>query len=105
MVTAEEKKFATIIQAKLHEKFRDDFEFEPILVQSELNLDGVGYLHAYIVFAGDQKKPDPAWTAALPRLLWPYAQELGCPGLPPCSPLSKSRNGRVWRRLYGSAPG
>lgn len=90
MMTAAEKEFEAIIRAKLDERFQDEFVFDSIWVQTELDLDGVCYLHAYIVFDGDQKKLDPAWTAALPRLLWPHAQELDCPGLPLQSFVEKS---------------
>ncbi len=92
--------FAAIVREKLDEKFRDEFVFDPILVQTALDLDGDPCLHAYIVFEGDQKKLDPAWTAALPRHLWPYARELGFPSLPLQSFVRKSE----WPRLQASIP-
>lgn len=95
MTTTAEEEFAAIIRAKLGERFQDEFVFDPILVRTAWNLDGVRYLHAYIVFAGDQKKLEPAWTAALPRLLWPHAQELDYPGLPLQTFVEKSE----WPRL------
>ena len=101
MQTAEvEKEFAIIIHEKLVAKFQDEFVFEPILVQKGLDLDGDPCLHAYIVFEGDQKKLDPAWTAALPRFLWPHAQALGFPGLPLQSFVRKSE----WPHLQESIP-
>ncbi len=51
--------FAAIVREKLDEKFRDEFVFDPILVQTALDLDGDPCLHAYIVFAGGQRKLDP----------------------------------------------
>ena len=40
------------------------------------------YLHSYIVFHGDQRKLDPAWTLRLSDSLWSRAHELGYPGIP-----------------------
>ncbi len=83
-MTTEEAKdaFSVIIKQKLNERFKDDFVFDPILVKIRLDQDGDPYLHTYIVFEGNQKKLDPAWTAALPRHLWSFARELGFPSLP-----------------------
>ena len=51
-----EKEFASIIRKQLFEKFRDEFVYDPILVQTGLDLDGDRYLHAYVVFEGDRRK-------------------------------------------------
>ena len=85
-----EKEFAAIIRQKLDSKFHDEFVFESIRVEADLDLDGDLYLHAYIVFDGDQRHLDPSWTAALPRSLWPHAEKLGYPGRPIQSFVSKS---------------
>ena len=96
MVIVDVKKaFANIIEKELSAKFHDEFVFGPIHVQAELDLDGESFLHAYIVFDGDQKKLDPSWTAALPRNLWPCSEELGYPGLPIQSFVKKSE----WKNL------
>lgn len=92
---AVEDVFADIIREKLHARFKDEFVFEPIRVQREWDLDERPFLHAYIVFEGDQKKLDPSWTASLPMMLWPDAEKLGFPGLPIQSFVIKSE----WRQL------
>ncbi len=88
-VTVEEK-FAELLRKELEAKFHDEFVFEPIYVQADFDLDGNRCLDAYIVFDGDQKKLDPSWTAALPRLLWSRSENLGYPGLPTQWFVSKS---------------
>lgn len=83
MITPEIKeKFADIIRSKLEARFKDEFVFDPIWVQEGLDLDGVPFLHAYIVYEGDQKKLDPSWRVSLPLMLRPYAEALGFPGIP-----------------------
>ena len=71
-----------MIRDMLHERFKDDFEFGPIVVRPRFDEDGEGYLHSHIVFNGDQKKLDPTWTLRLSSLLWTRAEELGYPGIP-----------------------
>ena len=91
MTTMEvEKEFADIIRDKLEARFNGELVFDPIRVQRELNLDEIPFLHAYIVFEGDQDRLDPSWTVTLPRLLRPAAEKLGFPGLPLHSFIEKS---------------
>ncbi len=71
-----------MIRDMLSERFKDEFEFGPIVVMPRFDDDGEGYLHSYIVFQGDQQKLDPAWTLRLSNLLWARAEELGYPGIP-----------------------
>lgn len=71
-----------MIRDMLSERFKDEFEFGPIVVMPRFDDDGEGYLHSYIVFQGDQQKLDPAWTLRLSNLLWSRAEELGYPGIP-----------------------
>ena len=86
-MTADEATEATteigdMIRDLLRERFKDEFEFGPIVVMPRFDDDGYAYLHSYIVFHGDQKKLDPIWTARLSGLLWDRAEELGYPGIP-----------------------
>ena len=46
----------TMIEDLLDERFKDEFEFGPIVVRSRVDDDGEVYLHSYIVFHGDQSK-------------------------------------------------
>ena len=71
-----------MIRGMLSERFRDEFEFGPIVVMPRVDQDGDDYLHSYIVFKGDQNKLDPTWTLRLSNLLWSRADELGYPGIP-----------------------
>ena len=66
----------------LRERFKNEFEFGPIVVMPRIDDDGQGYLRSYIVFDGDQKKLDPMWTLRLSNLLWSHAERLGYPGIP-----------------------
>ena len=75
-------KIEEVLWAMLNERFSDDFEFGPIIVIPRLDQDGEEYLHSYIVFQGDQKKLDPAWTLRLSNSLWPHSEALGYPGIP-----------------------
>ena len=70
------------IQALLRERFKNEFEFGPIVVMPRFDDDGQGYLHSYIVFDGDQKNLDPLWTLRLSNLLWSHAAKIGYPGIP-----------------------
>ena len=71
-----------MIQALLDERFKDEFEFGPIVVVPRVDDDGEEYLHSYIVFHGDPSKLDPTWTLRLSDSLWSRALELGYPGIP-----------------------
>ncbi len=75
-------KIREMIQELLHERFKDEFEFGPIVVMPRVDDDGEVYLHSYIVFHGDQSKLDPTWTLRLSGSLWSQALELGYPGIP-----------------------
>ncbi len=86
-MTADEATEATteigdMIRDLLRERFKDEFEFGPIVVMPRFDDDGYRYFHSYIVFHGDQKKLDPIWTARLSGRLWPRSEELGYPGIP-----------------------
>ena len=71
-----------MIRGLLRERFKNEFEFGPIVVMPRYDEDGDRYLHSYIVFHGDQKNLDPMWTLRLSGLLWSRAEELGYPGIP-----------------------
>ena len=71
-----------MIQDLLHERFKDELEFGPIVVMPRIDDDGTEYLKSYIVFHGDQSILDPKWTLSLSGTLWDRALELGYPGIP-----------------------
>ena len=74
----------------LFERFGDTFDFDPILVERELDDDGDEYVHVYIVFDGDQDELDPSWTSGLSGQLWPLLAEMGFTGPPSKSFIEKS---------------
>ena len=71
-----------MIESLLHDRFKDEFKFGPIVVMPRIDDDGQMYLYSYIVFDGDQSNLDPRWTLRLSDSLWTKALELGYPGIP-----------------------
>ena len=70
-----------LVRKDLEGRFKDEFVFDPIIVNPELDHYGDEFLHIYIIFDGDQKRLDPKWTigiedrlqAQLPEGELPYA--------------------------------
>ena len=56
-----------LVRKDLEGCFQDEFVFDPIIVNPELDHYGDEFLHIYIIFDGDQKKLDPKWTVGLER--------------------------------------
>ncbi len=54
-----------IVRKDLEGRFKDEFVFDPIIVNPELDHCGEEFLHIYIIFDGDQKKLDPKWTIGI----------------------------------------
>ncbi len=76
------EKVEDLVRKDLEGRFNDEFVFDPIIVNPELDHYGDEFLHIYIIFEfGDQKKLDPRWTigieerlqAQLPDVVLPYA--------------------------------
>ena len=99
MTTAEQavSELETTIREMLTERFNDTFIFNPIVVIPRVDHDGDHYLHAYIVFEGDQTQLDAAWTLGLSGRLWRQSEQLGFPGIPMQSFVEKSE----WKELEG----
>ena len=99
MAVSEEvqQKVAGVVRDLLAERFKDDFVFDPIIVQSHFDEYDDEYLHVYIVFDGDQKKLDPSWTVGLSGRIWPASTESGYPNLPSKSFIAK----RAWDGRFG----
>ena len=86
---------ARIVRETVEERFADDFVFDPIIVApaiDEWGPDATGefYLRIIIVFDGDQKKLDPAWTGSLIRRLRPKLNEVDVTEFPSPSWVEKS---------------
>ena len=58
-------KVGQLVRRDLEERFKDEFVFDPIIVNPELDHYGDEFLHIYIIFDGDQKKLDTKWTIGL----------------------------------------
>ena len=95
-----QQKLAGIVKDLLTERFQDDFIFDPIIVQSHFDEYDDEYLHVYIVFDGDQKKLDPAWTVGLSGRIWGDVEKLGYPNLPSRSFIEKSEWEELFARKY-----
>ena len=87
----------------LEERFGDEdgLTFEQIIVIPKVDHDGDEYLHIYVVFDGDQKLLDPAWTGRLYTLITPCLLELGIMSPPSKSFVEKSE----WEEVYADGYG
>ena len=87
---------ADAIGKVLRERFKDDFVFAPIIVESAISHYGDEYLDIFIIFDGDQKKLDARWTSRLPLMLDPKLEKLGIDNVPIISYVEKSE----WEEVY-----
>ena len=77
------QKVEDFVRKDLEERFKDEFIFDPIIVNPELDWWGDEFLHIYIIFDGDLKKLDTKWTIGIEtRLLQelPEGELLHTPG-------------------------
>ena len=74
--------------------------FDPIEVIPKIDLDGDEYLHIYMVYDGDEKLLDSAWTLGFYELIWPKLIELGVESIPSKSFVEKSD----WEEVYEGKP-
>ena len=65
-----------IVRETLTQRFKDEFVFDPIIVEPKIDHDGDKYLNITIVFAGDHKRLDAEWTLSLTRRIRPKLMEL-----------------------------
>ena len=70
MTTSEQaiRQVENIIREMLTERFNDTFVFNPIIVIPRVDHDGDYYLHAYIVFDGDQAQRPPVVSVGKTRI-------------------------------------
>ena len=92
------KKVEKIIRTALEERFRDDFVFDPIIVEPWFDIiDGDEYLHIYIVYDGDRKNLDPGWTGGLSSIILDQTTEDEVFTNPVKGFVEKSE----WEEMYG----
>lgn len=84
------------VRKDLQGRFKDEFVFEPIIANSELDWWGDEFLHIYIIFDGDQKKLDSKWTMNIEGRLLDHLSEGELPSTPGHSFISKSE----WKSIY-----
>ena len=71
-----------IVREALEERFKDEFVFDPIIVNPRIDHDGDEYLHMYIVLDGDIRNLDTAWTLRLRGIIMDETdEELSVPSI------------------------
>ena len=91
------EKVEDFVRKDLGGRFKDEFVFDPIIANPELDWWGDEFIHIYIIFDGDQKKLDPRWTKGIERRLLEHLPEREWPpSTPGHSFISKSE----WSKIY-----
>ena len=84
------------VRKDLEGRFKDEFVFDPIIVNPELDHYGDEFLHIYIIFDGDQKNLDPKWTVDIEGRLLDHLQEGELPHTPGHAFIEKSE----WKEIF-----
>ena len=84
------------VRKDLEGRFKDEFVFDPIIANPELEWGSDEFLYIYIIFDGDQKKLDSKWTLDIEGRLLDYLSEGELPSTPGHSFISKSE----WKSIY-----
>lgn len=90
------EKVEDFVRKDLEGRFQEEFVFDPIIANPELDWWGDEFLHIYIIFDGEQKKLDSKWTLGIERRLLDHLPEHDWPPSPSHSFISKSE----WRSIY-----
>ena len=85
-----------LVRRDLEERFGNEFIFDPIIVNPELDHYGDEFLHIYIIFDGDQKNLDSKWTIGIETRLFDQLPEEEWPLYAGHSFISKFE----WKRVY-----
>jgi hypothetical protein len=85
-----------VVRRDLEGRFKDEFVFDPIIANPELDWWGDEFLHIYIIFDGNRKKLDPRWTNGIERRLLDQAPEVELLNTPGHSFISKSE----WKKIF-----
>ena len=64
-----------LVRKDLQERFKDEFVFDPIIVNPELDHCSDEFLHIYIIYDGDQKNLDSKWTIGIETRLFDQLPE------------------------------
>ena len=63
-------KVEAFVRQDLEGRFKDEFVFDPIIANPELDHYADEYLHIYIIFDGDRKRLDSKWTVGIETRLF-----------------------------------
>lgn len=91
MVTEEAKdKLVDAVRDILYKQYPNgEFVFDPIFIKTRLDAYGDEYLHIYMIYDGDRSNLDVKKRIRLSFLIDPVLDELGIPGVPSRSFISK----------------
>jgi hypothetical protein len=84
------------VRKDLEGRFKDEFVFDQVIANPELDHYGDEFLHIYIIFDGNQKNLDPRWTNGIEGRLLDQLPDGELPHTPGHSFISKSE----WKRIY-----
>ncbi len=90
------EKVESFVRQDLEGRFKDEFVFDPIIANPELDWWGDEFLHIYIIFDGDLKRLDAKWTIGIERRLLGHVPEVELLNTPGHSFISKSE----WKSFY-----
>ena len=90
------EKVEDFVRKDLEGRFRDEFVFDPIIANPELDWWGDEFLHIYIVFDGDQKNLDSKWTLGIEGRLLDHLPDHEWPPGPGHSFIEKSE----WKKIF-----
>ena len=90
LTESETEKPTNAIKTTLYKRFKDEFVFGPIVIETKTDYYGDEYLKIrLIIYEGDRANLDPKWTLGLTRRIRPKLDELGIQGVPSKSFVSK----------------
>ena len=90
------KEWRNFVRKDLEGRFKDEFVFDQVIANPELDHYGDEFLHIYIIFDGNQKNLDPRWTNGIEGRLLDQLPDGELPHTPGHSFISKSE----WKRIY-----
>ena len=90
------EKVEDFVRKDLEGRFKDEFVFDPIIANPELDWWGDEFLHIYIIFDGDQKKLDSKWTLGIEGRLLDHVPEVELLNTPGHAFIEKSE----WKKIF-----
>ena len=90
------EKVEDFVRKDLEGRFKDEFVFDPIIANPELDWWGDEFLHIYIIFDGDQEKLDSKWTMGIEGRLFDHLPQDEWPPGPGHAFIEKSE----WKKIF-----